>query len=60
MKTQNDFPIFVHSMNKKFLVRFMTFNVDEANQFMKDNPDTSCIDETEDGIVIIANNKETK
>lgn len=40
-------------MEQSFEIRFMTNDIDEANKFMENNPETSCIDETKNGIIII-------
>jgi hypothetical protein len=56
MQTLNNTTLFVQSMNQKFKIRFLTSSINDANDFMKNNLDTSVIDETDSGIIIIANN----
>lgn len=59
MKTKNNNTIYIESMRKVFEVRLMTSDLKIANEFMENNPDTSLIDETENGIFIVANNDYT-
>ena len=42
-------------MGKKFKVRLLTQNVQYANEFMEQNPETAVIDETSNGIIVVAN-----
>ena len=56
MKTMNNNQLLIFSMGKMFQIRLMTTDQKEANDFMEKHPETSCIDETENGIIIIADN----
>ena len=55
MKTKNNNSTYVESMGKKFKVRLLTKNVQYANEFMEQNPETAVIDETSNGIIVVAN-----
>lgn len=59
MKTKNNNIIYIESMGKVFEVRLMTTDAELVNEFMENNPDTSLIDETDSGILIVANNDYT-
>jgi len=60
MQTTNNNKLFIESMGKKFEVRLLTEDAELANIFMENHPETSCIDETMNGIIIIANNEPSK
>jgi uncharacterized UPF0160 family protein len=57
MNTKNNTKMFIESMGEKFEVKLLTKGIIHANEFLEANPETSVIDETDNGIIIIANTK---
>ncbi len=52
--------LFIETFGKKFEVKYICYTDILANQFMKENEETSFIATDNNGLIYIANSKETK